>query len=200
MCNLCASPLKNSKYYEVICRDARDHDKEERVDDLQKEKKDEEESRRSEEHDKEKKPNDIARLSEKLDELEKKLEKAEDLTESPEELELLESLRAEVHELKEQLNKDDEKQSKQAEFIGVHNYQSASIDGDDAIDQLQTLQRYRHRQKKSKHGVGSYSVLTLKPYESVSGDSLFIKMGSTDSDSVSDTSGDKLLKSLGSVD
>ena len=47
-----------------------------------------------------------------------------------------------------------------------------------------------------------YHVLTLdQSYrDSKSGDKLLILMGSSDSDTVSDTSGDELLKSLGSVD
>jgi len=47
-----------------------------------------------------------------------------------------------------------------------------------------------------------YHVLTLNQSyrDSKSGDELLILMGSSDSDSVSDTSGDELLKKLGSVD
>ena len=120
--------------------------------------------------------------------------------------ELISQLKAQIEELRKKLNPDEEdketKKSKSAmaEFIGVNNYHSAGVDVDTAVESLTTLQNQTHR-KKLKYSQ-SYSVLALKPYESVthSGDSLLIKMGSTDSDSVSDTSGDELLKSLGSVD
>ena len=117
---------------------------------------------------------------------------------------LLESLRAEIHELRKKLNPetDEDKQSKEAslEFIGVDTYHSVITDGDDAIDELQTLQR--HRKKKLKHGVRPYNVLTLKPYESVthSGDQLFIRLGSTDEPTKGNAKDDEFLKSLGSVD
>ena len=93
---------------------------------------------------------------------------------------LLESLRAEIHELRKKLNPspDEDKQSKQAsvEFIGVDTYHSVITDGDNAIDELQTLQR--HRKKKLKHSQ-SYSVLTLdQGHNTASGDSLLQRMGS----------------------
>ena len=149
------------------------------------------------EEDKEKKVNDIDTLKAKLHDLEERMKDVDD-----DELnDLLESLRAQLEEL-EKLKPDKNKQSRQSslEYLGVDTYHSVRKDGDDAINELQTLQI--HRKKKSKHGVRPYNVLTLKPYESVthSGDRLLMKMGSTDSDSVSDTSGDKLLQSLGSTD
>lgn len=98
MCNLCSKPLKDSKYYEVICRDATEHDREERIDDLEnknKEKKDEE-SRKAKEHEKliEAYKADLKDLDD--DELDK----------------ILESLRAELEELKEKLKP--EKETKEA--------------------------------------------------------------------------------------
>lgn len=149
------------------------------------------------EEDKEKKVNDLATLKAKLHDLEERMKDVDD----NELNDLLESLRAQLEEL-EKLKPDEGKQSKEAslEFIGVDTYHSVGKDADVAAESLVTLQR--HRKKQSKHGVRPYNVLTLKPYESVthSGDSLLIKMGSTDSDSVSDTSGDELLRKLGSSD
>lgn len=175
MCNSCSKPLTGSKYYEVIYRDARDHDKEKRIDDLSndKEKKDEDESIKAEEHDKEK--------EERISNYKKALMALDD-----EELDLIiENMKSKLAKLRTELENPDEeekeKQSKSAEFIGVHNYQSVSIDGDDAIDQLQTLQRHRYKHKKLKHSQ-SYSVLTLDQNhnESKRGDSLLQRMGSVD--------------------
>ena len=95
---------------------------------------------------------------------------------------LLESLRAEIHELRKKLNPetDEDKQSKEAslEFIGVDAYHSVGKDGDNAINELQTLQI--HRKKKLKHSQ-SYSVLTLdQGHNTASGDSLLQRMGSVD--------------------
>jgi len=188
MCNLCSNPLKNSKYYEVICRDATEHEEKiKKVDDI------------------EGKGNEEKLEEEKKKRLESYRAELEDM--DRDELdELLESLRAEIHELRKKLNPetDEDKQSKEAslEFIGVDTYHSVGKDADVAAESLTTLQNQRRRNKKLKNSVRSYSVLALKPYESVthSGDRLLMKMGSTDSDSVSDTSGDKLLQSLGSTD
>lgn len=97
--------------------------------------------------------------------------------------ELLQSLRAEVHELRKKLHPeetDEEKQSKQAsvEFIGVDNYHSAGVDGDTAVESLITSQNQRHRKKKTVQSQ-TYSVLTLTDTNnSVNGDELFIKQGS----------------------
>ena len=93
---------------------------------------------------------------------------------------LLQSLRAEIHELRKKLNPetDENEQSKQAsvEFIGVDTYHSVRKDGDDVINELQTLQI--HRKKKLKHSQ-SYSVLTLdQGHNTASGDSLLQRMGS----------------------
>ncbi len=129
------------------------------------------------EKDKKKKVNDIDTLKAKLHDLEDRMKDVDD-----DELnDLLESLRADIDEL-EKIKPDKNNQSRQAslEYLG---YDSSLI-------------------TESKNTVKRHSVLLLEPYESVthSGDRLLIKMGSTDSDSVSDTSGDKLLQSLGSVD
>ena len=116
------------------------------------------------------------------DEKEKKIEayKAELRDLDNDELDkVLESLRAELHELKKKLNPetDEEKQERDSklEHIGVDS-------------SLITNTRYH--------------VLTLDQgyRDSKSGDKLLILMGSSDSDTVTDTSGDKLLQSLGSVD
>ena len=167
MCNLCSDPLKNSKYYEVICRDATQHEERlERVDDLEnedKEKKDE--SRKAKEH-------------EKL--IQAYRAELEDMDQNEID-DLLESLRAEITQLRKKLNDpetDEDKQSKEAmaEFIGLDNYHSAGVDGDNAINKLQTLQI--HRKKKLKHSQ-SYSVLTLdQGHNTASGDSLLQRMGS----------------------
>ena len=131
----------------------------------------------SNEKDKEKKVDDLATLKAKLHDLEEKMKDIDD-----DELnDLLETLRAQLEDL-EKLKPDKNKQSRQSslEYLG---YDSSLI-------------------TESKNTVKRHSVLLLEPYESVthSGDRLLMKMGSTDSDSVSDTSGDELLKSLGSVD
>ena len=187
MCNSCSKPLTGSKYYEVICRDARDHSREEKIDEMQNK------SRRSEEHDKEK--------EERISNYKKALMALDD-----EELDLIvENMKSKLAKLRAELENPDkeekDKETKQAsvEFIGAETYHSVGRDVDTAAESLVTLQR--HRKKKLKHSQ-SYNVLTLEPYESVThaGDRLLMKMGSTDSDSVSDTSGDELLKKLGSVD
>ena len=113
MCNSCSKPLRGSKYYEVICRDARDHDKEERVDELQndKEKKDEE-SRKAEEHDKviEELKNALRKLT--SEELEEEKEKLRDE---------IAKLRAELEELNPEDKDKDTKQERDSklEHIGV---------------------------------------------------------------------------------
>lgn len=159
---------------EITWYNATEHeDKEKEIDQLQqnnneedKEKKDE--SRKAKEHEKL-----VQAYRAELEDMDK--DEVDDL---------LESLRAEIHELRKKLNPetDEDKQSRKAsvEYLG---YDSSLI-------------------TKSKNAVKRYDVLLLEPYESVthSGDRLLIKMGSTDSDSVSDTSGDELLRKLGSTD
>ena len=173
MCNLCSDPLKNSKYYEVICRDATEHEeiRKKKVDDLQE---------NSNEEDKEKKDE-----SRKAKEREKLIQayraELEDM-DKDEVDDLLESLRAKIHELRKKLNPetDEDKQSKEAslEFIGVDACHLVGKDGDNAINELQTLQI--HRKKKLKHSQ-SYSVLTLdQGHNTASGDSLLQRMGSVD--------------------
>ena len=172
MCNSCSKPLRGSKYYEVICRDATEReDRKKEIDDLQ---------QNSNEENKEKKVNDLATLKAKLSDLEERMKDVDD-----KELDdLLESVRADMDEL-EKLNPDEEaKKSKSAmsEFVGIDNHYSAGIDGDAAVEKLTNLenQRHRHRQKKLKHSQ-SYSVLTLTDSnDSVNADGFFIKQGSTD--------------------
>jgi len=177
---------------EITWYDADEH--EERI------KKVEEIEENSNEEDKKKKVNDIDTLKAKLHDLEERMKDVDD----DELTDLLESLLGQMDEL-EKLKpdeKDKDRDTKQAsvEFIGVDTYHSVRKDGDDTINELQTLQL--HRKKKSKNSVRSYSVLALNPYEKEthSGDRLLMRMGSTDSDSVSDTSGDELLRKLGSTD
>ena len=160
MCNSCSKPLRGSKHYEVICRDATEHeDRIKEIDEMQNK------SRKSEEDDKEKMFEELKNALRKLS--------SQELDE-----EIL-RLSEEIEELKKQLKDlpDEEKQERDSklEHIGVDS-------------SLITNTRYH--------------VLTLdQSYrDSKSGDELLILMGSTDSDRVSDTSGDKLLKSLGSVD
>ena len=170
----------------VSVKQARDHDREEKIDQMQNK------SRRSEEHEKEKK---IEAYKAELRDLD-----------DDEMDELLESLRAELHELKKKLNPETGAESKMsksamAEFIGTdNNYHSVSIDGDIETESLVALQSHRHRQKKLKHSQ-SYSVLTLdQGHNTAPGDKLLYLLGSRDDDSVDDSSGDELLKSLGSTD
>ena len=130
----------------------------------------------------------------KAQELEKRLQEIQESfkksgnTDHDEELE---ELMATIHDLLDELNDDEpeeneKKQSRQSsvEFIGAESYHN-TINGDDLISG-----KIRKR----------YSVLTLKDSESVSGDSLLIRMGSTDDHTVGNSSGDKFLKMLGSRD
>jgi len=167
MCNLCSNPLKNSKYYEVICRDATEHeDRIKKVDDI------------------EGKGNEEKLEEEKKKRLESYRAELEDM-DRDEIDELLKSLRAEIEELRKKINPDEEdketKKSKSAmaEFIGVDNYHSTGVDVYTAVESLTTLQNQRHR-KKLKHSQ-SYSVLTLdQGHNTTSGDSLLQRMGSVD--------------------
>ena len=167
MCNLCSNPLKNSKYYEVICRDATQHEERiKKVDELQENGNEEE----------------LKKEEEKKKRLESYRAELEDMDQD-EISDLLESLRAEIHELRKKLNPetDEDKQSKEAslEFIGVDTYHSVGKDGDVATESLVTLQNQRNRKKKSGQ---SYNVLTLDQnyHESKRGDSLLQRMGSVD--------------------
>jgi len=129
-------------------RNSADHDKEERVDKLQNK------------ENKEKRVDDIASADEiKLKKIEAYKAEMKDLDDD-ELNELLESLRAEIDELK-----NPKKETQEA------------------------------TRKK-------YDVLMLEPYTNNSsiGDSLLMKMGSTEDNSKGDSSGDSLLKSLGSSD
>lgn len=146
-------------------KSANDHDIEEEVDKLQ---------------NKEKKVDDIANSNE--EEIKKQKEKDEtkkaNMKLSKEELdEILESLRAEIEELKDPKDKETKEASTiKSEFIGLSN------------SDINTSRN------------SEYSVLTLGPYQdnSLSGDSLLIKLGSTDHNSKGYSRGDNLLISLGS--
>jgi len=97
MCNQCSNPIKGSKYYDVICRSADKH-LEDQVDKLQ---------------DKERKVDDIARKAQ--EEKDKKIEayKAEMKDLDDDELsKILESIRAEIEDLRNP-DKEEEKKSKQ---------------------------------------------------------------------------------------
>ena len=182
---------------------ANDKDKEEKIEELEqgneedKEKEIDDLGENSNEKDKEKKVSDVATLKGKLHDLEERMKDVDDSGLNN----LLESLRAQLEEL-EKIKPDKDKQSKQAllEFIGVDTYHSVRKDADVAAESLVTLQR--NRKKQSKHGVRPYSVLALKPYESVthSGDQLFIRLGSIDQPTKGNAKDDQFLKSLGSVD
>jgi len=156
------------------CRIARDHDREERIEDLNNdEKKKEEESRKAKEHDKviEELKNALRKLtSSQLEEEEEKIR------------EEIAQLRAQLEELNPD-KEDEEKQEKSAslEYLGVDSYHSVGKDGDSAIEDLQTLQRQRNRKKKSIQSQ-TYSVLTLldQNHNTASGDSLIQRMGSVD--------------------
>lgn len=119
--------------------------------------------------------------------------------------ELLESLRGQIEELKDQLKglPDEEKLSKSAnlETLGTESYHSVGVDGDAAAESLVALQSQRHRKKKLKHSQ-SYSVLTLDQNhnESKRGDELLMRLGSTDEPTKGNAKDDDLLKQLGSVD
>ena len=155
----------------------------------------------SNEENKEKKVNDLATLKAKLHDLEEKMKDVDD----PELNDLLQSVKAQLEEL-EKINPETDEEAKKsksamAEFIGIdNNYHSVSIDGDIETESLVAQQSHRHRQKKLKHSQ-SYSVLTLdQGHNTAPGDKLLYLLGSRDDDSVDDSSGDELLKSLGSSD
>ena len=171
-----------SKITWLNVKQARNHDKEEKIDQLSddEEKKKEEESRKAEEHEKEK---------------EEKLKKIKDFLRELDDDQLmaeLEKIEAELDELQKEKDELASKRSKSAslETLGTEPYGDNGVSGDHIFTGLSTSKKQ------------NYSVLLLEPFESVthSGDRLLMRLGSTDSDSVSDTSGDELLKSLGSVD
>ena len=170
ICSCCGNKLKNSDHYEVISRNARDHDKEERIEDLKNEEKKKEEEANEEK---------IRKIEE---EKKKKIEayKADLRDLDDDELdELLESLRAEIHELKNQLKPktDEEKKEKKAslEYLGVDS---------------------------PAYKTKNYSVLALEPYHDnkLSGDALLIRLGSTGDKARGNSKDDELLKSIGSRD
>ncbi len=162
ICSCCGDKLKGSKYYQVISRDAKSEeqkDKEKKIDELQ-ENGNEDEIKKVEE------------------EKEKKLEayKAElrDLDDTKLD-DLLESLRAEVHELRKKLHPEEtneEKQSKEAslEYLAIEPPRHNKILG----DHLLTGASVTHQ--------SNYSVLMFdQSYrDKKPGDKLLIKLGSVD--------------------
>jgi len=160
-----------------------------------------------EEEEKEKKVDDIANEEKpkektidkkaKAQELEKRLQEIQESlkksgnTDHDEELE---DLMAEIHDLLDKLNNsddDDDEEVKKSrsgslETLGVEPLHN-TINGDNFLTD--------RTPRKS-----IYNVLTLKDSESVSGDSLLIRMGSTDDHTVGNSEGDKFLKMLGSRD
>ena len=148
------------------------------------------ETKSANDHDIEEEVDKLQNKERKVDEIEKadedKIKRIEEIKKSlrglsAEELdnELL-KIREQLDDMKKDKTEDEEKQSKEAsvEFIGVCN------------SDINTSRN------------SEYSVLTLGPYQdnSLSGDSLLIKLGSIDKHSKGDSSGDELLKLLGSVD
>ncbi|MCH8915990.1 MAG: hypothetical protein IIA82_09135 [Thaumarchaeota archaeon] len=165
ICSCCGDRLKDSKHYEVICRDATDHEEHlERVDDLEnkdKEKKDE--SRKAEEHDKmiEELKNALRKLtSEELDEEKEKLRDE------------IAKLRAQLEELNPEDKEDEEKQSRKAslEYLAVEPQRHNKILG----DHLLTGASVTHQ--------SNYSVLMLDQsyHDKKPGDKLLIRLGSVD--------------------
>ncbi|MCH7561025.1 MAG: hypothetical protein IIC67_06625 [Thaumarchaeota archaeon] len=156
-------------------KSANDHDIEDRVRKIE-----EESNQHEKKKEEEKKVDEIAKADEdkikRIEEIKKSLRglSAEELDN-----ELL-KIREQLDDMKKDKTEDEDKQSKEAsvEFIGVSN------------SDINTSRN------------SEYSVLTLGPYQdnSLSGDSLLIKLGSIDKHSKGDSSGDELLKLLGSVD
>lgn len=170
ICSCCGDRLKNSDHYEVISRDARNHDLEMRVDEIQHKKKDEEIEGANEE--------EIEEEREKhLESIRKSLRK---LTSQELDDELF-KLQSELHDIKKKLNPEEEtkeetqERDSRLEHIGV----DSSVITNTRYHVMTLDQSYR---------------------DSKSGDKLLQSLGSTDSDSVSDTSGDELLRKLGSTD
>ncbi len=158
MCNNCATPLKNSKYYQVTYRDATDHDKEEKIKKLQ-----------------EGNEEEIKKKEKKLESYRAELRELDD-----DELnEVLESLRAELDEMKEKLKDETEEEKKEKKASLEHLGVDSTV-------------------YKTKN----YSVLQLKQFDhnTAPGDKLLMRLGSKDDDTTGDSSGDELLKKLGSVD
>ena len=150
---------------------------------------DPEHKKSQEQEEKEKKVDDIAKAEEEekkqkvLDELKNALRKltSEELDEEKD------KLTDEIAQLRAQLEnpdkEDEEKQSKQAEFIAVNTDHLAGTDGDAVAESLVALQNQRLRKKKSRHDHDQlYSVLTLDQnyHESERGDALLQRMGSVD--------------------
>ena len=164
MCNSCSKPLRGSKYYEVICRDATEHeDRIKEVDELQKEKKDEKESRKAKEHNK------------MIDELKNALRKLSSQELDEEMLRLSE----EIEELKKQLKDlpDEEKQERDSklEHIGV----DSSLITNTRYHVLTLDQSYRD----SKSGDKLLILMGSTDSDSVSdtsGDKLLKSLGSVD--------------------
>jgi len=184
MCNLCSNPLKNSKYYEVICRDATEHEERlERVNDLEnKDKEKKEESRKSNEE-------ELKKEEEKKKRLESYRADLDDMDQDEIDA-LLKSLRAEIHELRKKLNNpetDEDKQSKEAslEYLAIEP-QHNKINGDYFMTGV-TSPNQSNSGDYILTGVTSpnkanYSALTYdQNYQNrKSGDKLLMRLGSVD--------------------
>lgn len=167
ICSCCGNKLKNSEHYEVICRDATQHQERlERVDDLEnKDKEKKEESRKSDEEEiKKDKVNDTATLKARLHEIEKEIEGLD----TDELDELLESLRAQLEEL-EKLKPDEDKQSREAslEYLAIEP-QHNKINGDHLMTGVTATNKSNYSAL-----VFSQNYRDRKP-----GDQLLIRLGS----------------------
>lgn len=149
--------MKNSKHYEVICRDATEHeDRIKKVDELQE---------NGNEEDKEKKVNDIATLKAKLHELEERVKDIDD-----DELnDLLESLRADIDEL-EKIKLDKDKQSREASEYLATEPQHNKISGDHLMTGVTATNKSNYSAL-----VFSQNYRDKKP-----GDKLLMRLGSVD--------------------
>ena len=159
ICSCCGDKLKNSEHYEVICRDATQHEERlERVDDLEnedKEKKDE--SRKAKEHEKL-----IQAYRAELEDMDH-----DELDE------LMKSLRAEIHELRKKLNPeiDEDKQSREAslEYLATEPHHN-KINGDYFMTGVTATNKSHY----------STLVFNQNYREKKLGDKLLMRLGSVD--------------------
>ena len=156
ICSCCGDKLKNSEHYEVICRDATQH--EERI-----KKVEEIEGKGNEEKLEEEKKKRLESYRAGLDDMDQ-----------DEISDLLESLRAEIHELRKKLNPetDEDKQSRKAslEYLATGSPCHNTILGDHLLTGMSVTKQ------------SNYSVLMLdQSYrDNKPGDKLLIRLGSVD--------------------
>lgn len=154
--------MKNSKHYEVICKDATEHEE-------RKKKVEEIEEKGNEDEIKKDKVNDIATLKAKLHELEERVKDVDD-----DELnDLLESLRGQMDELEKiKPQTDEEKQSREAslEYLAIEPSRQNKIPGDHLLTGVTITNQ------------SNYSVLTFNQNyrDKKPGDQLLIRLGSAD--------------------